>query len=125
MANISPLGPTRHYSDVSSSSKTSPIGIKLLCIVGVLSSLQIVFNTVSILDSGGLQTIVGGVLLLGAVVQIIGFYGLWTLRFWGWVIVLVSFLLGVVISVVTINGLGAIIQSLLAYYVYSKHEHYL
>ncbi|NHX37948.1 MULTISPECIES: hypothetical protein [Halolamina] len=60
-----------------------------------------------------------------AVVQLLGFYGLWTLRFWGWVIVLSSYVLAVVIALIFTDVRGIVAGVAFAYYVYGKDEYYV
>lgn len=105
--------------------KRTPIGIKFLCIIGGLSTLLITYSLLATLGDGLWDVVVAGFVVTVAVVQLLGFYGLWILQFWGWAIVLSSYVLAVVIAVVFVDVRGILAGAIFAYYVYSKHEFYV
>lgn len=87
----------RSYPSRESTTGSAPIGIKILCGLSVAIGLFAIFGLV--LSAGqysagmaGLLVVVFGVallLLMGVVV-----YGLWTLKTWAWVLVVVTYTAG-------------------------------
>lgn len=126
MFGVSPLGPVPEVdADSPAQPTTAPIGIKVVCLIGTLSTLIAVHGLLPGLTAGGMAGLLSTGVLLLAGVQLAGFVGLWRLRFWGWAIVIGGFLLGGLLSLFLMNLIGVLVQWGLAYYVYRANEYYL
>jgi hypothetical protein len=105
---------------------SAPFGIKVLC--GARAALVLVGLVLSIplFQAGGPGT-VAGLLVVGLLgLELSVTYGLWTLRYWGWVATLVLGGLSVCYSLTKgVPGLvGALVGGYVLYYVYSQRDRY-
>lgn len=110
----------------------APLGIKVICGLGALGVLLVLFRNILILSAGG----AGGAAFISVLFIVLSFglavviYGLWTLQSWAWSWALVFFgidlltnLLGVLSGDVTAIA-GAIVSLIILGYIYSKRDLY-
>jgi hypothetical protein len=113
------------------SSSTAPLGIKLICLLGLVSVLLSLLAGTAFLASGTVLGGFAGLLVLGlAFVQAGILWGLWTVKRWAWGAAVVFYSLGVLLAFVDIlaGDLGAVVRLLLGAavvaYVYSTQSVY-
>lgn len=109
---------------------TSPLGIKIICGLGTLGVLLVLFRSSLIFSSGGGSMVFGVLSIVLALAAAVVIYGLWTVQSWAWIGALVVFgidllsnLLGIISGDVTAIA-GAFVSLLFLGYIYSKRDLY-
>lgn len=115
------------------SSTNAPLGIKIVCLLILLSTIVGTAVVVSIADALNWAPRDWLVLTVTVVVSLFAVYGLWTLRPWGWTLAMASFAFEFVVAfaafsgVLTVGTEGAfslVPTVIYAIYVYSKRDLY-
>ena len=101
-----------------------PTGIKLLCVFGTPVFLWVSMLGAQFINAGGQQTLLGIVFLVSALLHLVAYYGLWTVKSWGWTTGLVAYGTSIVWAVVTGNLLAITFQSLVFIYLMTKRRVY-
>jgi uncharacterized membrane protein (DUF2068 family) len=84
-----------------------PLGVKFVCIAGFVGAGESLLNGLTQIAGGPVGVITGSVVVGMALAQVVGLYGLWTLKEWGWSWGVVTYLMGAVtglVGVVTSPG---------------------
>ncbi|MFC5367752.1 hypothetical protein [Salinirubrum litoreum] len=113
------------------SASTAPLGVKLICLLGLVSVFLSLLAGTALLASGTVLGGFAGLLVLGlAFVQAGVLWGLWTVKRWAWTAAVVSYSLGVSLALVELlaGDLDAVVRLLLGAavvaYVYSTRSVY-
>lgn len=99
---------------------TAPLGVKLICMLGVISASLTVLLAVPIALAGAPFVGIGMLFLFLGLVQFVVLYGLWTLQPWGWLWAMVLFGFGALMDVVQGNAVGLVVSVILLAYLYTK-----
>ena len=113
------------------SSQSAPLGIKLICLLGVVTVFLSLLAGTAFIASGTVLGGFAGLLVLAlAFVQAGILWGLWTVKQWAWGAAVVFYSLGVLLAFfdVLAGDLGAVVRLLLGAavvaYVYSTQSVY-
>ena len=106
------------------SQKKRPLGITILCILGVIGVVIAIFGSFGLMARGGPGPILGLFVLALSVGQAVVLYGLWTLQRWGYKWALVLYGLSAVLDLVTGSILSLIIDVLIIAYLLSKERYF-
>ncbi|MFH5797669.1 hypothetical protein [Haladaptatus sp. DYF46] len=118
------------HSTYGNKPRTAPLGIKILCVLAVISGVLGLFGGFVALFSSPVGFIVGIVAMVLSAAQLVVAWGLWTLQPWAWTLTLIVYglsLLSDVFKLLTGNGfaiISIIIGVLLLAYVYGKRDYY-
>lgn len=113
------------------STRSAPLGIKVLCGVSGLFALLSVLGGLALLASGsGLGFGLGLLVLVLSGLQFVLLWGLWTVRSWAWTWSMVLYGLNLVLGVLNLligspeYVLGVLITAAIMWYLYSKRSLY-
>jgi len=103
---------------------SAPLGIQVICAIGVLVSALLVIWGLSILSTGTPFSFLGvfGIALAGG--YLIVSYGLWTLKPWGWTLGMIVFIIDGIVDISRVNATGVLISLLFIGYLYTKKDIY-
>lgn len=119
-----------NHSTYGNKPRSAPLGIKILCVLAVISGVFGLFGGFVALFSSPLGFVVGLVAMVLSLAQLVVAWGLWTLQPWAWTLTMIVYGLDLLVDVfklLTGNALaivGIIIGGLLLAYVYSKRDYY-
>lgn len=111
---------------------TAPLGVKTICVLAAIVAIVAFFQGVYYLwKPSDMHTLIGGVLVVGAVIELAVAWGLWTLRPWSWYVAIGLFGLATVFAVYRILLQGdavAVVEFLVdltvSVYIYHKRDLY-
>ena len=105
-------------------SRSRPLGITVLCAVGVLKALVAVVEILGILGTGNPLALVSLFFLALVGFKLLVLWGLWTLQGWAhtWAVWLYS--LSALANVLTLNVAGLVIDVLIVVYLKATMKHF-
>ena len=106
------------------SRKQRPLGITILCILGVVGVVLGFVGSLGLMARGGPGPVLGLITLAVAVGQAVVIYGLWTLQRWGYKWALVLYGLSALLDLVTVSIFGLVIDVVIIAYLMSKADHF-
>jgi len=101
----------------SSTGRSPPLGIKIICVLGALGGGLGLFGSLVLL---GASPLVGLFALVISIAQLIVVVGLWNLRSWAWSLALVVYGLGALGDVLEGDILGLLISLIVIGYLLSQ-----
>ena len=103
---------------------TAPLGVKIICVLGVITASLTVLLSVPIMFAGGPFVGVGMAFLVLGLVHFVVVYGLWTVQPWGWTWGMIVFGLAALADIAQGQALGLIISVIILGYLYTKKDVY-
>jgi len=125
------------------STKTRPTGVTILAILEIIGAILSLLGALAFFALGALVgvvpeagimgglfaavgAVVGGLLLILALVGFVLAYGFWTGKGWAWILGIIFSIIGIIIGLVSIIGnpssiIGIIINVLIIYYLTRPH----
>lgn len=107
-----------------SANKSAPLGVKIICVLGVIGAIMLFFASFFMMGAGGPFIGFGLLFMLLALLHLVVVYGLWTVEPWGWTWGMVVFAFGAVMDVFQGQIFGLLISIVLIVYLYSKKDYY-
>ncbi|AFZ74413.1 hypothetical protein [Natronobacterium gregoryi] len=104
--------------------KQAPLGVKIICVLGVLASILTLFVSLQIMTSGGQFAGLGLLFLALTGAYLVVIYGLWTVQPWGWTWGMIVFVFGAVMDLFQGEVLSLLISLVIIAYLYSKRDYY-
>jgi len=108
----------------SSRSRSRPLGITVLCVIGFVGTFLSFFGTLGMIGGGGPFAIFGLVGLALVVGKAVVLYGLWTLQRWGYTWAVALYGLSAVVDLVTLSPLSLVIDVLVVAYLLSVADRF-
>lgn len=123
---MSPPSPGRSppSGTVSLPIESAPLGVKIVCVLGVIASFVTFFVSLELMTAGEPFAALGVLFILLTIGYLIVLYGLWTLRPWSWRWGLIAFAVNAILSLVQGNLVGFVVAVAIALYLTTKREHY-
>ncbi|NGM71168.1 hypothetical protein G6M89_19530 [Natronolimnobius sp. AArcel1] len=106
-----------------SGGRSRPIGISLICVLGVLISILLVLISFRVLRMGDTETVL--LYLFVALLYLVVAYGLWTGQLWAWVVTLFIFGIDAVFDIAQDEIGGLLISVIFIIYLYHARAYYL
>lgn len=116
--------PLHGHSDRTIDTPSPPNGIIVLCLIGIISTPFGLLPTFELISVGGEAAIFGYVLLALLVVSLVLYYGLLTLKSWAWPWAILYYGIGCLVTLVTLNIIGFIIQAIIVVYLFQVEAYY-
>lgn len=111
-------------STYDSRSRSRPLGITVLCILGFVGVFFSLFRMLGVMGSASPFAVLGLFGLALAVGKGVVLYGLWTLQQWGYKWALVFYGLSALFDLVSFSLLALLIDLLVVAYLMSKADHF-
>jgi hypothetical protein len=109
----------------SNESAEAPLGIKVICALGVVGLLGIaIYVPMTILTRPAMTPWALFMVVVG-VVYAVSIVGLWSVVSWGWLLAVALQGLGVVLNLLTMNVIGLLVGVLVLAYFFSVRDVYL
>lgn len=101
----------------SSSKPSTPLGIKIICVLGALGGVVGLFMSLVAMGASPLLGLFG---LVISAAQLVVVHGLWNLRSWAFTVAIIVYGLSAVMDLLTANVLGLLISLIVVVYLVSK-----
>ena len=101
----------------SSTGPSTPLGVKIICILGAIGGVLGLFGSLVLL---GMSPVLGIFSLVVSLVQLIVVVGLWNLRSWAWTLAMIAYGLGILLDLVALDVFGLGIGLVILGYLGSK-----
>lgn len=111
-------------STYSNRSRSRPLGITILCVLGFVGAFFSFFGMLGVMGGGGPFAAIGLVGLLLVVAKAVVLYGLWTLQYWGYKWALVSYGLSALLDLASLSIVALILDVIIVFYLMSKEDHF-
>lgn len=111
-------------STYDSRSRSRPLGITVLCVLGFVGVFFSFFSMLGVMGSGGPFAVLGLFGLVLVVGKGVVLYGLWTLQQWGYKWALVFYGLSAILDLLSLSILSLIIDVLIVLYLMSTADHF-
>jgi len=102
--------------------KQPKLGTALIATLYALGGLGFIITAIKVANMDPI--VYSEFLMLGGVVRgILGFalaYGIWNMTKWGWTVVLIISGIGLVVAIISINIIGLMISSIIAWYLWTN-----
>ena len=111
-------------SSANAGNKSAPLGVKIICILGVIVSIFTFFMSLRIFAAGGPFVSLGLLFIFLTFAYLVVLYGLWTVQSWGWTWGMIVFVFGAITNLFELNIVGLIFSFVIIGYLYSKRGYY-
>ena len=108
----------------SQTRKSAPLGIKLICILGVIAAILTLFVSFRLLGTGGPLASLGLLFIVLTFAYLVVIYGLWTVQPWGWTWGMLVFGFGALMDLFQLDIIGLLISIVIIGYLFSKKDYY-
>lgn len=106
----------------STTSRQTPLGLKIIVVLGLIGALFSAFGSLGMLGRGGVWTVVALVSLVFVAIRVVILFGLISLSPWAWKAGVALYGLAAVVDLLSANVLGLLISLLVAGYIYSQKD---
>lgn len=108
----------------SSATGSPPLGIKIICALGVLGAILVFVISLQLVALGGPGVPLGGLFIGLTVAYLVVIYGLWTMQSWGWTWGMIVFVFGAILELLQFEIISLFISIVIIVYLYSKRDLY-
>lgn len=118
------MSSTQRTAEVPGTGRSVPLGVLLIVAVGGIGAVLDLFGGLGFLGAG-VAGLFGGTLQIAlAALKLFVLFNFLRLKWWAWTVTLVVFGLDTLLSLFTLDIVGALFAGVLAAYVYSVRTHF-